>query len=131
MEPLSAGITVDRYRLVAPLGSGGQGSVWRAEDPLHGDAAVALKLISLHLVGAGEIDRFRREARVLARLSHPSLPRCHAFFEDLHRDVLGFPLDLVEGSPLSALLNEAELTEAQRRAMLRHIAGALRYIHEA
>jgi serine/threonine protein kinase len=131
MEPLTPGVTVDRFSLVAPLGEGGQGSVWRAEDPLRPGVPVALKLISLHLVSAADIDRFRREARVLARFSHPSLPRCHAFFEDLHRDVLGFALDLVEGSSLAALLGSDTLTPAHRGELLRHLGAALRYIHEA
>lgn len=131
MEPLTPGVTVDRFTLVAPLGAGGQGSVWRASDPLRPGVPVALKLISLHLVGPAEIDRFRREARVLARLSHPSLPGCHAFFEDLHRDVLGFALDLVEGSSLAALLGAGPLDHAHRMTLLCHLGSALRFIHEA
>src|SRR4051812_2100678 len=131
MQSLRPGDTVDRYQLIAPIGEGGQGSVWRAEDPLHRGATVALKLISPLLVPGAVIDRLRREARALARLSHPSLPRCHAFFEDLHKDVLGFALDLVVGSPLSAMMGKKELTADHKRWILLHLADALRYIHEA
>jgi serine/threonine protein kinase len=131
MQSLRPGDTVDRYQLIAPIGEGGQGSVWRAEDPLHRGATVALKLISPLLVPGAAIDRLRREARALARLSHPSLPRCHAFFEDMQKDVLGFALDYVPGSSLAELMTSKELTPEHRFWILLHLADALRYIHEA
>ena len=131
MESLRPGDTVDRYQLLSPIGEGGQGSVWRAEDPLHRGATVALKLISPLLVPGAAIDRLRREARALAKLSHPSLPRCHAFFEDLQKDVLGFALDFIPGSSLAELMRSSELTPEHRFWILLHLADALRYIHEA
>jgi serine/threonine protein kinase len=134
MQSLRPGDTVDRYQLIAPLGEGGQGSVWRAEDPLHRGASVALKLISPLLVPGAAIDRLRREARALAKLSHPSLPRCHAFFEDMQKDVLGFALDFIPGSSLGELMESSELTlftPDHRFWILLHLADALRYIHEA
>jgi serine/threonine-protein kinase len=131
MQSLRPGDTVDRYQLIAPIGEGGQGSVWRAEDPLHRGATVALKLISPLLVPGAAIDRLRREARALARLSHPSLPRCHAFFEDLQKDVLGFALDFIPGSSLAELMTSKDLTPDHRFWILLHLADALRYIHEA
>jgi serine/threonine protein kinase len=131
MQSLRPGDTVDRYQLIAPIGEGGQGSVWRAEDPLHRGATVALKLISPLLVPGAAIDRLRREARALAKLSHPSLPRCHAFFEDLQKDVLGFALDFIPGSSLAELMTSKDLTPDHRFWILLHLADALRYIHEA
>lgn len=131
MDSLAPGDTIDRYRLIAPLGAGGQGTVWRAEDPMIGGAHVALKLVSLHGAPAATVDRFRREARALARLSHPSLPRCHAFFEDLRRDILGFALDLVEGSSLAELSESKACTPTHRFWILSHLARALEFIHEA
>lgn len=131
MSSLVPGATVDRYRLVAPAGEGGQGSVWRAEDPLNGGATVALKLVPLHAGPASSIERFRREARSLARLSHPSLPRCHSLFEDLRHDVIGIALDFIDGSPLSVLMASEGLTQEHRVWILRHLAAALGYIHEA
>lgn len=131
MLSLRPGDTVDRYQLIAPIGEGGQGSVWRAEDPLHRGATVALKLISPLLVPGAAIDRLRREARALAKLSHPSLPCCHAFFEDLQKDVLGFTLDYIPGSSLAELMGSSDLTPAHRFWILLHLADALRYIHEA
>ncbi len=131
MTTLAVGATVDRYRLVAPAGEGGQGSVWRAEDPLHPGDPVALKLVPLNAVPAASIERFRREARALSRLSHPSLPRCHALFEDLRHDVVGIALDFIDGSPLSVLVTSETLTPAHRVWIVRHLAKALGYIHDA
>ncbi len=125
------GNVVDRYRLVARLGEGGQGSVWSAEDPLHQGKLVALKLVSLRGAPEGTLERFRREARSLAKLSHPSLPACHALFEDLKHDVVGIALDLVDGRPLAALLASASFTDALRVQALKHLAGVLAYIHRA
>ena len=131
MQSLRPGDTVDRYQLIAPIGEGGQGTVWRAEDPLHRGATVALKLNSPLLVPGAAIDRLRREARALAKLSHPSLPRCHAFFEDLQKDVLGFALDYIPGSSLAELIPSKDLTPDHRFWILLHLADALLYIHEA
>lgn len=131
MSTLGPGVTVDRYRLVAPAGEGGQGSVWRAEDPLNPGAPVALKLLPLSAAPPTALERFRREARALARLSHPSLPRCHALFEDLKHDVIGIALDFIEGSPLGVLVTSERLTADHRTWVLRHLAAALAYIHDA
>jgi serine/threonine protein kinase len=131
MSSLAPGAAVDRYRLLAPAGEGGQGSVWKAEDPLNAGVAVALKLVPLNAVPPASIERFRREARALARLSHPSLPRCHALFEDLRHDVIGIALEFVDGSPLSVLMASESFTGEQRTWVLRHLAAALGYIHEA
>lgn len=126
---LGPGVTVDRYRLLAPAGEGGQGTVWRAEDPLRPGSVVALKLVPLSGAPPASIERFRREARALARLSHPSLPRCHALFEDLEHDVVGIALDFIDGSPLAVLLASERLVPALRARVLAHLAGALAYIH--
>ena len=131
MTSLGPGATVDRYRLVAPAGEGGQGTVWRAEDPLHPEDAVALKLVPLNAAPAASIERFRREARALSRLAHPSLPRCHALFEDLRHEVIGISLDFIDGSPLSVLVASPTLTPSQRVWILRHLAAALAFVHEA
>src|SRR6185369_17705503 len=130
MTTLGPGATVDRYILVAPAGEGGQGSVWRAEDPLRPGAAIALKLVPLGAASGPVLERFRREARSLARLAHPSLPRCHALFEDLKHDVVGIALDFIEGSPLGVLLTAEWMGPAHRLWILRHLASALAYIHE-
>ena len=127
---LSPGTTLDRYTLVALLGEGAQGAVWKATDPLHGDAPRALKLIPLRLARGQDLERIRREARLLAKLDHPGLCRCHGMFEDLRHEVLGFAMDYVEGQPLSEAIANARLTGAMRERVLLHIAEALAHVHE-
>lgn len=64
------------YVLMAPLGQGGSGSVWRArrEDGRF-EGEVAIKLLHLSLLGRAGAERFRREGSILARLTHPNIAR--------------------------------------------------------
>src|SRR5439155_24777429 len=72
MSP-TAGTSLGRYRLVAPLGAGGMGEVWRAHDA-NLDREVAVKLLAPNALSDGlSRERFRREAHVLASLSHPGV----------------------------------------------------------
>ncbi|WP_414506544.1 protein kinase domain-containing protein [Streptomyces sp. NEAU-L66] len=97
----------ERYRLLARLGRGGMGEVWEAKD-LHLDRRVAVKFLSTH----GERrnltrleQRFEREARLTARIGHPSVPTVYETgrTED---DGLYIVMELVDGSTLSELLKE-------------------------
>ncbi|MBI4704065.1 MAG: hypothetical protein HY744_23395 [Deltaproteobacteria bacterium] len=85
---LSPGTRVDRYVLVRQLGEGGQAAVWLAKDPVSADELCALKLLELGLARESDAERARREARTLARLSHPSLVKCRGLFEDLDHGLL-------------------------------------------
>ena len=125
----SPGDRVDRYVLVQPLGEGGQGSVWRAEDPLAPGQPRAIKLVPLVLARPNDVERVRREARALAKLEHASLVRCHALFEDLKHSALGVVMDFVDGASLRAAADEPWMTDQHRVAALRHIAHALSYVH--
>jgi len=124
------GDRVDRYVLVQELGEGGQGSVWRAEDPLSPEKPRAIKLVPLVLARPNDVERVRREARALARLEHPSLVRCHALFEDLKHSALGVVMDFVDGMSLRAAADEPWITDHHRTMALKHIARALAYVHQ-
>src|SRR5439155_21082299 len=83
------GTTVGSYRLLALLGSGGMGEVFRAEDTQLG-RQVALKV--LHDALVSDLDwrtRFEREARVLASLNHPNIAMLLGFPELDQRSVIG------------------------------------------
>jgi eukaryotic-like serine/threonine-protein kinase len=74
-----------RYRLGEPIGRGGMGTVWRAVDTVLG-RQVAVKVLVLQINdGPDTRARFRREARVLARLSHPRLGGVYDYGEDYGR----------------------------------------------
>lgn len=128
---LRAGISIDRdrYRLLQPLGEGGQGSVWKAEDRLEPGQLRALKLVPLAECSESALERMRREARVLATVSHPSLVTCQGLFEDLRHDVLGLSMEYVEATSLRSALEDPRFTSPHGTAVLRHVAHALAYIH--
>jgi serine/threonine protein kinase len=70
------GQTLGAYTVEAPIGFGGMGSVWlarRSDGRFEGN--VAIKLLSIALLGQGGEARFHREGRVLARLTHPNIAR--------------------------------------------------------
>ena len=71
-----------RYEVLAPLGAGGMGEVYRARD-LRLGREVAVKVLPEHLSeDAGALTRFEREARAIAALSHPNLLAIYDFGED-------------------------------------------------
>ena len=68
-----AGQQIGSFRIIAPLGAGGMGEVWRAEDTRLG-REVALKVLPAEFAGdADRMGRFEREARVLASLNHANI----------------------------------------------------------
>src|SRR5258706_14170431 len=75
-EATLAGQTIGAYTLEAPLGHGGMGSVWlaRRSDGRY-EGKVAVKLLNAALMGRGGEERFRREGRVLAKLTHANVAR--------------------------------------------------------
>src|SRR6516225_3553989 len=70
---LYAGMKLAHYEILAPLGAGGMGEVYRARDARL-DRDVAIKVLPEKLADTAEaLTRFEREAKALAALSHPSL----------------------------------------------------------
>jgi eukaryotic-like serine/threonine-protein kinase len=93
-----------RYRIIARLGNGGFGAVYKAEDEQFGNRLVAVKemnrggLTPLEVAGAAEA--FKREALLLAKLKHPSLPGIYDHFTEAGRWYL--VMDYIEGETLEA-----------------------------
>jgi serine/threonine protein kinase len=77
--PLALGTRLGAYDIVAPLGAGGMGEVYRARDTKLG-REVAIKVLPEALAFDPErIARFEREAQVLASLNHPHIAHLHSF----------------------------------------------------
>jgi hypothetical protein len=90
------------YRMLHPIGAGGMGQVWLAEDEILG-RRVAIKTISPARAGEGEArTRFLREARTMATVEHPHVVRVYAYGEA--RGQAYFVMERVEGESLSARL---------------------------
>lgn len=123
------GARIDRYRLLAELGSGGQGAVFRVEDLLEPDVPKVVKLFSTRGAAPASLERLRREARLLAGLDHPSLVKCFGLFEDLQMGALGLVLEHVEGVTLRAAMHSARWSSRLADAALRRVAECLAYVH--
>jgi len=103
---LAHGTRVGRYELLALIGRGGFGDVYRAYDPVL-FRAVALKLIggADGVVPRGMQARLLEEAQILARLSHPNVVA--AYDIGVHEGLVYIVMELIEGVPLSAWLRHA------------------------
>ena len=93
-EALAPGARVGRYEIRERLGAGGMGTVYAAHDPAL-DRRVALKLIRAQLAGPELEVRLLREAKAMARLSHPEVIAVHDAGRD--GDRLFLAMELVEG----------------------------------
>lgn len=92
----------DDYEVLAALGSGNFGSVWRVRDLTLG-REVALKMLHPHVVlDERAVGRFRREARLAAQLAHPSIVPIYDW--DSHGDVAWYTMELAEGGSLADLI---------------------------
>ncbi|MFO0762476.1 MAG: serine/threonine-protein kinase [Byssovorax sp.] len=125
---LYAGDHVNHYKLLEPLGAGGQGSVWKVHDPRGGGIERALKIIQLDEAKPWAFDRARREAKILASARHPALVACHGLFEEPN-GVVGLLMDLVKGEPLDDLIAAERLGPERVEAVLEQLADALAYLH--
>jgi serine/threonine-protein kinase len=123
-----AGALRGQYDVLRELGRGGMGIVYLARD-VRLDRMVAIKTLPAHLA-AGDVvrDRFLREARTAARLSHPNIVPVHRADEiDGH---VFFVMGFVDGPPLSQLVREGgPLTPRTAVAILHDVADALAYAH--
>ena len=131
-EPGSRGASVGpggRYRLGPELGRGGLGVVHKALDTSL-DRAVALKELPLHLTARSDLARrFRQEARLLARLSHPNIVQVYDLIEDDNR--LWIAMEFVDGGTLAdAIERSGALAPAQAVRLGRQLAAGLGFAHE-
>jgi hypothetical protein len=111
---------VGRYEILAPLGNGGMGDVYKARDTSLDDV-VALKVVR------SDPARFKEEVRLARRVTHHGVCRIHEFGEDA--GVLFCTMELVEGETLKQLLEQGPL-EPHRVARLGvQISEALNAIH--
>ena len=116
------------YVLRRPLGAGGMGAVWVAEDPGLG-REVALKLLHLDR-GSGVEARFEREAEALGRVAHPCVAR--VFAAGVEEGQPWLATELVPGVDLERLCQQEGPLEPRRAAALvRDLAGALQAVHRA
>jgi Tol biopolymer transport system component len=116
------------YTIVAPLGAGGMGEVYRARDNKLG-RDVAIKILPSHFTADPERrTRFAREARLLATLNHPHIGAIYGLEES--GGLTALVLELVEGPTLADRLERGPLPISETLAIARQIADALDEAHE-
>ncbi|MDY0001850.1 MAG: protein kinase [Polyangia bacterium] len=102
-DPL-VGRTLHHFRVICPIGAGGMGRVYRAHD-LSLDRPVALKIIAEEVsLDPAKRDRFVREARAQAKLTHPNV--VSIFYVGEQEGLLFFAMELVEGEALDVPLRQ-------------------------
>ena len=121
--------TIGRYEIEREIGRGGMAIVYKAFDP-HLNRPVAIKLIR---VGGFTIDqlktlpeRFKREARALARLNHANIVQVYDF--GTYGDMPYLVMEFLEGATLKEVRKPLKVETAVR--LIRPIADALRYVHD-
>ena len=122
-EDSARGKRIGRYALLARVGDGGMGTIWKALEPGTG-RTVALKLLRPDASEDTKV-RFQREAEALARLDHPAVVRVHDVAAD-ERGRRFFTMEFVEGRELRELM-----PTLPRRRLLELIAGVAEGLHHA
>ncbi|MEQ1748547.1 MAG: serine/threonine-protein kinase [Prosthecobacter sp.] len=109
------------------IGQGGMGRVYRAQQP-HLNRTVALKVLSAERANDPEwLERFSREARALARLSHPHIVQVYDFGEKPLPHLL---MEHIEGVNLRQAMQNGGLTTREALAIVPKLCDALHYAHE-
>ena len=97
------GKTIGPYQILAELGRGGMGEVYRATDS-HLKRSVAIKVLPAAMAGdADRLMRFQREAEVLAALNHPNIAAIYGL--EKTPDLTALVMELVEGQDLSEIIS--------------------------
>ena len=116
------------YEVLRLLGRGGMGAVYQARQ-IELDRFVALKLLPIEIsVDRDFADRFRREARALAKLHHPHIIAVHGFGETSEGHLF-FVMEFVEGANLHEIIRQVGLDPDQALSLAGQVCTALAYAH--
>ena len=133
--PISVGTRIGVYEIVAAIGAGGMGEVYRARDQkLNRD--VALKVLPELFAGDSErLARFRREAQLLAALNHPNIAHIHGF-EDADASTSSgrqvahaLVMEFVPGVTLAERIAAGPIPLDESLALAQQVASALEAAH--
>src|SRR5689334_21954232 len=126
---LPPGTKLGPYEIVAPLGSGGMGEVYRARDSRLG-RDVAIKVLPQHIsASSDDRARLRREAKTISSLNHPHICVLHDIGRDGDTDYL--VMELVEGETLAQRIARGPLPTAEVLRIGAQVADALDRAHRA
>jgi Tol biopolymer transport system component len=124
---LSAGSRLGPYEILAPIGAGGMGEVYKAKDTRL-DRTVAVKVLPQHLSSSPEVrQRFEREAKTISQLSHPHI--CALYDVGREGETEYLVMEYLEGETLSARLANGSLPLSQTLKFGVEIADSLDKAH--
>jgi len=123
-----AGQMIGRYKLLQPIGEGGFGSVWMAEQREPVKRLVALKIIKLGMDTRQVVARFEQERQALAMMDHPNIARVlDAGATEVGRPY--FVMDLVKGDPIATYCDKNNLSIEDRLNLFRQVCEAVQHAH--
>ena len=147
---LAPGTRLGPYEIIAPIGAGGMGEVYRAKDTTLGRDVAVKVLPAAFAQDHDRVARFRREAQVLASFNHPNIAAIHGM-EEVGAPLVGalitpreragtrpaptqstiaLVMELVEGEDLQQRLRRGAIPVEEARAIARQIAEGLEAAHE-
>src|SRR5215831_15080886 len=126
---LAPGAKLGPYEIVAPLGAGGMGEVYRARD-LRLQRDVAIKILPAEFAQQSDrVARFEREARLLASLNNPHI--AHIYGVEDSGGVPALAMELIKGQTLADLIKSSDRPSVRGALKIaRQIADALEAAHE-
>src|SRR5262245_31871334 len=123
------GVVIGPYRLLQPIGEGGMGTVWMAEQTEPVRRTVALKLIKPGMDSRQVVARFEAERQALALMDHPHIARVFdGGATDSGRPF--FVMELVQGLPITAFCDLRRLTPRQRLELMVPVCQAIQHAHQ-
>jgi serine/threonine protein kinase/tetratricopeptide (TPR) repeat protein len=124
---LQAGFEIGPYRVLAPIGAGGMGEVYRARDTKL-DRDVALKVLPPEVASAEALRRFEQEARAASSLNHPNIV---AIYDVGRVDSIAYiAMELVEGQTLRGLMSAGPMPMKEALRVAGKVADVLASAHE-
>ena len=125
---LQEGIKLGQYTILARIGAGGMGEVYRAHDTkLKRDVAIKV-LPQIFLNDSERLLRFQREARLLASLNHPHIAAIYGLEDS--SDTHALVMELVEGPTLADRVRAGPIPVEEALPIARQMAEAIEYAHE-
>jgi eukaryotic-like serine/threonine-protein kinase len=123
---LAAGTRLGAYEITGPIGAGGMGEVYRADDARL-RRTVAIKILPPHLATPDRLERFQQEARAASTLNHPNILTIHDVGRD--GDTAWFAMEFVDGQTLREILNAGPIPLKRALDFARQVAEGLAKAH--